>query len=503
MATDDRIGQLIVNRYRLSSVLGEGAMGKVYLAKDRRLSKLVALKFLNQTLQTPELCDRFHLEARACAQLGSRSDYIVEVTDYGVDANDVPFHVMEYLQGESLRSRLKQQPLSLSQFLNLSQQICLGLQCAHQGMQLGDSETFYPVIHCDIKPSNVFVLPDQMLSERARILDFGIARLLTADQQARCFNGGTLPYCSPEQIAGDPLDTRTDIYSLRVMLFEMLTGKLPLYSKVQDQFGWMEAHHSQTPRTFEAVVPGLAIPQPLKDLVLDCLRKSPDRRPQSIGEVLDVLRSLSQSSGVVQPVEHQTHRTAKLKVVHPAAQPGQTVDSNLPVCPPELQSSRILCKPCSYPEPLPTLWVKLPHHQIQTIQIYRLYNQIYQNFLVCSYPHHPMLLWLTAIHTPHQNWLWFPAFVDLKTRAGLETLRLLGQTRQYQILFFDQEEPHWYSHRIIRELEPMQLPKLSQLKQQVLTSPKVTTGSPVRSQQVLDAKFRELKLEVERQRFNE
>lgn len=98
---DDRIGSLLINRYVLLEKIGQGAMGQVYRAQDMRLGSIVAIKFLAQTLKSPEMCDRFALEAKACAQLNS--NFIVNVTDYGVDEQDVPFYVMEYLEGQNLK----------------------------------------------------------------------------------------------------------------------------------------------------------------------------------------------------------------------------------------------------------------------------------------------------------------------------------------------------------------------------------------------------------------
>lgn len=97
---DDRIESLLVNRYLLDEKIGQGAMGQVYRALDTRLGSVVAIKFLAQTLKSPAMCDRFALEAKACAQLNS--DFIVNVTDYGVDEQGIPFHVMEYLEGQNL-----------------------------------------------------------------------------------------------------------------------------------------------------------------------------------------------------------------------------------------------------------------------------------------------------------------------------------------------------------------------------------------------------------------
>ena len=251
MMVDTNIGRTLQNRYRLSRLLGQGSMGRVYGAEDVALGGIpVAIKFLAQTLLNQRMRDRFEREAKTCAQLGQRSLHIVRVTDYGVDEDEIPFYVMEYLRGESLSEVITQQAIALPRFLSVTRQVCLGLQCAHQGITI-DGKT-YPIVHRDIKPSNVLVSRDESLGELTKILDFGIAKIMQdSSNQTQCFMG-TLAYSSPEQMEGRELDERSDIYSLGVMMFQMLTGKMPLHADTHSFGGWYKAHHFYTPQSFEA-----------------------------------------------------------------------------------------------------------------------------------------------------------------------------------------------------------------------------------------------------------
>lgn len=217
--------KLIANRYQLKKIIGRGGMGEVFLADDMLLGGIpVAIKFLSQTVLGDKMQEDFAREARICAALSQQSLHIVRVTDYGVSEKGKPFYVMEYLCGKSLKDLI---PTPLPMFVAICRQICLGLQCAHQGINMDGK--VYPLIHRDIKPANILVIPDPILGQLVKILDFGIAKFLTTKTTtggSRTFHG-TLPYCSPEQLDGSELDERSDIYSLGVMMYEMLTNQKP------------------------------------------------------------------------------------------------------------------------------------------------------------------------------------------------------------------------------------------------------------------------------------
>ncbi|MBD0335278.1 MAG: serine/threonine protein kinase, partial [Cyanobacteria bacterium Co-bin13] len=244
------------NRYELIEPLGQGSMGKVYLAEDALLGNVkVAIKFLSQTLLTVKMRERFLQEAMTCAQLGQKSIHVVRVTDYGVNDENLPFYVMEYLQGQSLSDLIRAQPLPIPRFLGLTRQICLGLLSAHEGIILKGKSDPVTIIHRDIKPSNILIVQDSSLGELAKVLDFGIAKLMQEGaDQTNCFMG-TLAYASPEQMEGHELDSRSDIYSLGILMFQMLTGKLPLRASNNTFGGWYKVHQLQMPKPISELAP--------------------------------------------------------------------------------------------------------------------------------------------------------------------------------------------------------------------------------------------------------
>lgn len=485
----DRSGQRIATRYQLLKFLDQGAMGEVYRARDLRLNTVVAVKFLKHALHSPAMCDRFFMEAKTCAQLSYHSNHIVQVTDFGTDLDGIPFLVMEYLQGQSLKDCLQSQPLRLSQFLQWVEQICLGLNCAHAGIEMGPNNQRSPVIHADLKPSNIFICPDETVGVLVKILDFGVARLMQDDNLAGTFVG-TLPYCSPEQMMAESLDPRSDIYSLGIVMFEMLTGQYPIHPATHTFSGWFNAHHTHPPRPLQGLTRELRVPPELDALVMACLAKSSQDRPQAIAEVLGVIRSLQEATAVVNaptPLIRGHHPLAKTDL-----DPQETIPVDQPLVFPSAPDHQpILCQPVLQPQRMPALWVKLPHEEIQAIQIYRLYNEVYQNFLFCQPPKHPALLWITAIGNPQIGVRWLPCYLDLRTRQGLDLMYLLGNTTSYQYLFFDTEHPHWLSHQITRQLEPERRQQIQQAAVAIQSQP--SGSSFLNSREQLSAAYLNLR----------
>ncbi|MGD1895989.1 MAG: serine/threonine-protein kinase [Phormidesmis sp.] len=285
--TDPNTGRKISNRYELIETIGQGSMGKVYLAGDALLGGVpVAVKFLSQTLLNENMRERFLREAMTCAQLGQKSMHVVRVTDYGVNEDEIPFYVMEYLLGDNVGQIVQKQPLPVPRFLGLLRQILLGLRTAHNGI-LVEGEVV-PIIHRDIKPSNILVTSDPSMGELVKILDFGIAKLMQAGSEQTSTFMGTLAYASPEQMEGRELDSRSDIYSLGVMMYQMLSGTLPVKPKNNTFGSWYKVHRLSQPKSLSQ----FKVPKALEEVVMACLEKQREERPTTISEILDAIAPL-------------------------------------------------------------------------------------------------------------------------------------------------------------------------------------------------------------------
>lgn len=216
---------MIGNRYQLDQLIDIGGMAEVFLGTDTLLGGVsVTMQFLSQTISEPQQQRSFASEARICAALSQKTLYIIKVTHSGVSRSDKLFYVMEYLLGKSI---IEFMPISFPMFISLNKQICLGLQCSHEGISI-DGQV-YPFIDRHIKPDNILVVPNVMLGQVVKILDFGIAKFLNytgTDSGNQGFNV-TLPYSSREQLDGGDFDHPSALYSLGVMMFEMLTKQKP------------------------------------------------------------------------------------------------------------------------------------------------------------------------------------------------------------------------------------------------------------------------------------
>jgi eukaryotic-like serine/threonine-protein kinase len=305
---DSWIGRSIgdANRYRLEQRLGGGGMGEVFIATDTRLGKPVALKLLKESLaiiEDTDLRERFERECSICAAL--KSSHIIQVTDYGVTSEGYPFYVMEYLQGQTLGEVLAVQPrLPVDRTCNIMTQVCAGLQLAHEGVVLWSAETGsserIKVIHRDLKPANLMLIPSA-LGELVKIIDFGIAKIRSLKNEAANATTmflGTCHYASPEQfnMVGN-VDERADIYSLGVMLYEMLTGVDPFglnfrHQRVSND-AWFTAHLRKAPLSLRSQPDCDHIPTDLEAIVIRCLEKRAVDRFSSVAELSEALQAVS------------------------------------------------------------------------------------------------------------------------------------------------------------------------------------------------------------------
>jgi serine/threonine protein kinase/tetratricopeptide (TPR) repeat protein len=212
-----RTGQLF-GRYQILSLIGEGGMGQVYLARDTDLNRQVALKLVSGSLPTKDILRRFRNERQILASL--QHPNIAQLLDGSSTAEGLPFFVMEYVEGKPLNDYADDQALSITERLKLFRTVCAAISYAHQNL----------VIHLDVKPSNILVTADGI----PKLLDFGIAKLLNPVDAAGApaatatvMQVMTPEYASPEQVKGEPVTTATDVYSLGVVLYELLTGHRP------------------------------------------------------------------------------------------------------------------------------------------------------------------------------------------------------------------------------------------------------------------------------------
>jgi serine/threonine-protein kinase len=216
-----RTGSLVGGRYRLGRSLGQGGMGEVYEAVQENLGKRVAVKLLHaQLAHNAGLLARFKREAEAAARLGHAN--IVEVFDFGVDADGTPFLVMELLAGESLgRTLASQGRLSQARVAFIAAQVLAALAAAHAS----------GFVHRDLKPDNIFLTSVSGVNDIVKLLDFGIAKLTDESTDAKLTNTGavlgTPQYMSPEQARGRSIDARSDLYAMGVVMYEALTGRVP------------------------------------------------------------------------------------------------------------------------------------------------------------------------------------------------------------------------------------------------------------------------------------
>ncbi len=499
--TDPNIGRLLAKRYQLQKLIGTGAMGQVYCANDILLGGVpVAVKFLALSIQNKKIRvkERFETEAKTCAQLGQKSIHIVRVMDYGVDEQGTPFYVMEYLQGENLNDAVRLRPITLPRFLSLARQISLGLQCAHQGI-LVDGE-LCPIIHRDIKPSNMLVVQDPSFGELVKVLDFGIAKLIQGDSSQTKYYLGTLAYSSPEQMEGNDIDPRSDIYSLGVMMFEMITGSMPFQANTESFGGWYKAHHFQIPRSFASTGTKLIIPKEIEDLVASCLAKSPDDRPQTVGEIIQTIIALEQRQSLVVPTTLPPPLPPQAETIsHSLTMGVPFLDQSFsddPVFQPTAWPKNKPIADIVFPQPIRTkgeiisaLWVMLPQQEIQK----RLRSARFNQFLFISTPH-PMMLWITVLYNAQHGPKWLAYYMDLKTRQGQEITRLLGEAGSYRLLLFARESPECACSSLLMAIAPLQR---QQLQQWVMTSQNlVSVADPQVSKALLRQEFEKLKPQI-------
>ena len=294
---DARIGRAMGGRYRLEELIGRGGMGKVYRATQIPLNRSVAVKVLNPDFQKKDtqFVRRFFLEAASSARLTHPNT--ITVFDYGEDDTGELFIAMEYLRGYSLAEVIgREGPIKSSRVLHIAMQICRALREAHSK----------GIIHRDLKPGNILLLEEGDDGDFVKVLDFGLVKLFTppepllhemesvlyADDAPELTKAGMFlgspKYMSPEQIQGLPLDPRTDIYALGVLMFQMVTLRPPFVGS--SSVDTIYRHVNQPIPTFASL--GVAAPQELERIIRQCLAKQREDRFGSMADLLTALKAI-------------------------------------------------------------------------------------------------------------------------------------------------------------------------------------------------------------------
>ena len=309
----DMIGKLIMNRYELLEKIGEGGMGIVYKAKCHSLNRLVAVKILKSELTEDEdFVARFKREATSAARMSHPN--IVNVHDVG-RSNNINFIVMEYINGKTLKQVIKDSGrLSLKKTIDIAIKISRALECAHKNN----------IIHRDIKPDNILITEDNMV----KVADFGIAKVAdsrTVTNSSKVM--GTVHYFSPEQAKGSFVDARTDIYSLGIVMYEMVTGRVPYDAESSISIAMM---HIQQP-----VIPPIEIiediPKNINGVILKAMEKEPINRYQTAKEMEEILNEINKNSNFIFGLNNSQNDATRLMdtVVVPNAYNGYTVLKNV------------------------------------------------------------------------------------------------------------------------------------------------------------------------------
>ncbi|MFN4258286.1 MAG: serine/threonine protein kinase [Gemmataceae bacterium] len=273
------MNRTFLGRYDVVRLLGEGGMGQVFLACHRPSGRQVVVKVMREDIAAqPKFHERFQQEMDFMRRF--RHPYVVELIEAGTDDAQSPCIIMEYIPGIALEDLLKlHKRLSPERTGRILGQLCIALTAAQKR----------GIIHRDLKPANLMIVEPETPKERIKVMDFGLAKLNVAPYipleklqgDDRIIATGTPEYIAPEQVRGEEIDHRGDIYSTGVILYEMLTGRLPF--RGLDVMDFLRAHVEDTPPKFEAY--GVRVPPAIEAVVHHCLAKYPRERPQTAREL--------------------------------------------------------------------------------------------------------------------------------------------------------------------------------------------------------------------------
>jgi serine/threonine-protein kinase len=283
-APDPLIGRVIAERFRIVSLIARGGMGKVYKAEQAPLGRACAVKVLNPNYNgdaDPEFHRRFFREASITSRITHPNS--VTIFDYGKTDDDIYYMAMEFLDGQTLHHALRDAgTFHEDRVGRIAQQICRALREAHT----------LDVIHRDLKPANIFLMRHGDEDDFVKVLDFGLVKHLSERPEEQLTQTGLFmgspKYMAPEQIQGGHVDARTDVYSLGIMMYEMLAGKVPFERPTSVNI--LMAHVGEPPPPMREVNPNLVCSPIFEDLVMRCIAKDPAHRYTSMDEVLQAIK---------------------------------------------------------------------------------------------------------------------------------------------------------------------------------------------------------------------
>jgi len=283
-APDPLIGRVIAERFRIVSLIARGGMGKVYKAEQAPLGRACAIKVLNPNYNgdaDPEFHRRFFREASITSRITHPNS--VTIFDYGKTEDEIYYMAMEYLEGQTLHHALRDAgTMHEDRVGRIAQQICRALREAHT----------LDVIHRDLKPANIFLSKHGDDEDYVKVLDFGLVKHLSERPEEQLTQTGLFmgspKYMAPEQIQGGQVDARTDVYSLGIMMYEMLAGKVPF--ERPSSVNILMAHVGEPPPPMRAVNPNILISPNFEELVMRCIAKDPNERYTTMDAVLQAIK---------------------------------------------------------------------------------------------------------------------------------------------------------------------------------------------------------------------
>lgn len=299
--SDPLIGKVVDGRYRFESVLGEGGMGIVYRATHIALNKPLAIKVLRpEVSKNEEIVARFRQEAQSASAIGNQ--HIIDISDFGLMPDGATYFVMEFLEGQSLTTAIEGGDFGTQRIVAVAKQLCSALGAAHE----------VGIVHRDMKPDNVQLIPRGGTDDFVKVLDFGIAKVggstSKLTQAGQVF--GTPHYMAPEQCAGAQVDARTDVYAVGIILYEMATGNVPF--DADNLMGILTKHLYENPVPPHELPPPVDVAPALEAVIMKAIAKKPEQRYQSMAELsadLDAVGSGATPRAVVDQVDRQSQTT--------------------------------------------------------------------------------------------------------------------------------------------------------------------------------------------------